>query len=383
MGQKEALRFLKLHPGASLIYASKELAAWWNSLTPEWQNIFNFYVKLDATPSTIQLHQLALVDSINITGRMTVTSLTPLSHLILLRNLQCQSTGITSLDPLKDLTEIKSLNASNTKVASLQPLSGIAGLENLNVDNTQVADLSPLYGLKKLLLVYADNTPVDVPEADKFAKKNPDCLLLFQTYENTEWWSALIQPWKDVFLEQINLKGAPDKNQLQLIAGLTKVTIAENFQISDLTPLQHLSRLTELYFSGTSVAKLDPVTRMPGLKALRCPKNPILDLTPLTGLPNLTELDFSNTQVEDIEALQNMMQLEILKFSGTQVKNLKYLQKLVNMRVLEFYNTRVGNVDVLDGMNKLESVKMFNTKVSAKRVEKLKLLHSKCEIVFY
>jgi hypothetical protein len=78
-----------------------------------------------------------------------------------------------------------------------------------------------------------------------------------------------------------------------------------------------------------------------------------------------------------------MMQIEVLKFNGTQVKNLKYLQKLVNMKVMEFYNTRVGNVDVLDGMNKLESVKMFNTKVSAKRVEKLKLMHPKCEIIFY
>ena len=77
------------------------------------------------------------------------------------------------------------------------------------------------------------------------------------------------------------------------------------------------------------------------------------------------------------------MQLEVLKFSGTQVKNLKYLQKLVNLRVIEFYNTRVGNVDVLDGMSKLESVKMFNTKVSAKRVEKLKMMHPGCEIVYY
>jgi hypothetical protein len=55
----------------------------------------------------------------------------------------------------------------------------------------------------------------------------------------------------------------------------------------------------------------------------------------------------------------------------------------VNLKILEFYNTRVTNVDVLDGMPKLESVKMFNTKVSAKRVEKLKSMHPKCEIVYY
>jgi Leucine-rich repeat (LRR) protein len=366
-----------------LIYASKELGAWWKGMIPEWQSMFNFYIKLDDPPTTEQLHQLVLLDSINIIGRMTVTSLAPLSKLILLRNLQCQSTGITSFDPLKDLTELKVLNASNTKVAALQPLSGIAGLETLNIDNTQVSDLSPLYGLTRLQFVFADNTPMDVREADKFADKNPDCLLVFQTFENTAWWQGLNQAWKDVFLQLVDVKGTPDKLQLQQITGLSKVTVSENFQISDITPLQHLYRLTDLQFTGTTVAKLDPVTKMPKLKSLRCAKNPINDLTPLAGLPNLTELDFSNTQVEDLDALQNMMQLQVLKFSGTQVKNLKYLQKLVNMKEMEFYNTRVGNVDVLDGMTKLESVKMFNTKVSAKRVDKLKQTLPKCEIIFY
>ena len=383
VNQKEALRFIKKHPETILIYASKELAAWWKSMTPEWQNLFNFYLKLDKEPTTEQLHQLVLLDSINVSGRMTVTSLAPLSKLILLRNLQCQSTGVTLLDPLKELTELKVLNASNTKIAGLQPLSGIAALETIHIDNTPVADLSPLYGAKKLQFVFADNTSVDVKEADKFAEKNPGCMLVFQTVDNTDWWQSLSQPWKDVFMQQISLKGTPDKIKLQEMAGLSKIAIAENPQISDLTPLLHLTRMTELQFSGTAVAKLDPVTRMPKLKTLRCPKNPVTLLTPVTGMPNLTELDFSNTQVEDVEALQNMMQLEVLKFSGTQVKNLKYLQKLVNLRVMEFYNTRVGNVDVLDGMTRLESVKMFNTKVSAKRVEKLKQTHPKCEIVFY
>ena len=384
VNQKEALSFLKKHPEVSLIYASKELAEWWKGMTPEWQNLFNFYLKLDKQPTTEQLHRLALLDSINIIGRMTVTSLAPLSKLILLRNLQCQSTGITSLDPLKDLTELTVLNTSNTKISGLQSLSGITGLETLNVDNTQVADLSPLYGLTKLQFVFADNTLVNGKEADKFANKNPGCLLVFQTFENTDWWKGLSQPWKDVFMQQLNIQGTPDKMQLQQIAGLTKISISENMQISDLMPLQHLSRLTELQFSGTSVGKLDPVVKMTQLQTLRFPKNPISDLTPVAGLSNLKELDFSSTLIEDLDALQNMVQLEILKFNGTKVKNLKYLQKLVKLKVLEFYDSpRIGNVDVLDGMNKLESVKMFKTNVSKKRVEKLRMMHPKCEIIFY
>ncbi len=383
INQKAALSFLKKHPDVSLVYASKELAAWWKGMSSEWQNLFNFYVKMGDTPTTEQLHKLALLDSINITGRMTITSLDPLQKLILLRNLQCQSTGISSLAPLSELSELQVINASNTKVADLQPLAGLENLEVLNFDNTPVGNLSPLYTMKQLKFVFADNTAVNPKEADNFFMKNPGCMLVFQTFDNRDWWKNLSPAWKEILLQQVEMKGDPDKIQLQQIAGMTKFSVAENTQLTDLAPLQHLARLAELQFSGTSVSKLDPLSRMARLQVIRCPKNPVSDLAPIAGLPNLKELDFSNTLVEDLEAIQNMMQLEVLKFSGTQVKNLKYLQKLVNLKVLEFYNSRVGNVDVLEGMSKLESVKMFKTKVSEKRVEKLKQVHPKCEIIFY
>jgi hypothetical protein len=381
--QKDALNFLKKHPDASLVYASKELAAWWKGMSPEWQKQFNFYMSLNDPPTTEQLHKLVLLDSINVTGRATITSLDPLSKMILMRRLYFPSTGVTSLEPLKELTELKTISMNNTKVSNLQPLTGSSQLEVLFLDNTPVADLTPLYQLDKLGIVYADNSAIDDAQADKFYAKKPKTLLIYQTYENDEWWKGLSDGWKTVMKEQVKLDGKPDKHDLQRMANLRAVSFTENFQISDITPLLHLTRLVDLRFSGTTVASLDPVAKMPKLQVLYCSKNPISSLTPITGLPALKELDFSNTQVEDIDALQNMMQLELLKFNGTQVKNLKYLQKLVNIRVIEFYNTRVGNIDVLEGMTKLETVKMFNTKVSAKKVEKLRASRPKCEIVYY
>ena len=383
INQKAALAFLKKHPDVSLVYATGELSAWWQKMGKEWQGQFNFYMTLNNPPTPEQLHKLILLDSINITGRAGITSLEPMKKMILLKVLYCASTGVTDLEPLKDLTEVRVVSASNTKITGLQPLTALSELEVLYIDNTPVPDLTPLYGLKKLKRVYADNTQVNDSQADKFASKLPDCLLVYKTYENDDWWKGLSEPWKEALLQQVSLKGNPDKNQLQAIAGLEKVEITENFQISDLTPLQHLNRLTELQFSGTTIAKLDPLTRIPTLQVLHCQKSPVTTLAPITGMPALKELDFSNTQVEDLDALQNMTKIEVLKFNGTQVKNLKYLLKLVNMRQMEFYNTRVGNIDVLDGMTKLESVKMFNTKVSAKRVEKFKAAHPKCEVVYY
>jgi len=383
ISRAEALNFIKKHPSASLVYASVELAKWWAGMPQDWQNLFHFYLKMPEEPSSEQLHKLVLLDSINISGRVSLTSLAPLSQLIMLRTLQCQSSGITAFDPLGSLSELKSINASNTNITLLKPLSGLFHLEQLILDNTLVADLSPLYGLKNLKIIYADNTKINLEEGNQFLDHNPDCILIFRTYENTNWWKTLSSAWQDLLLQQLNLKGTPDKIKLQQIAGLEKLTITECPQINDISPALHLSRLKELQFSGTSVGSLEPVSGMTQLLALRCPKNPITGLAPVAGLSQLKELDFSNTQVDDLEPIQQMTQLEILKFSGTPVKNLKYLQKMNGLKTLEFYNTKVSNLDVLESMRSLQSLKIFNTKVSAKKVEKFKMAHPACEVVYY
>jgi hypothetical protein len=237
--------------------------------------------------------------------------------------------------------------------------------------------------MKDLQFVYADNSLVALKEANKFLDKNPGCLLIFQTFENTSWWKGLSNAWQDVFIAALGVKGAPDKLQLQQIANIDSLGFSENTSISDLTPVQKLSRLEKLTFTGTTVNSLAPLNAMNTLESLHCGKNPITDLTPIAGLPKLKDLDFSNSQVEELMPIQSMSQLESLKFSGTPVKRLKYLINLTGLNTLELYNTKVSSLDELEGMKKLGSLKIFNTKISAKKVEKFKLTHPKCEVVFY
>jgi hypothetical protein len=240
-----------------------------------------------------------------------------------------------------------------------------------------------LKSLKKLTFIYADNTGLTLAKANEFMDDNPLCQVIFQTYENTQWWSGLSQAWKDNLLKYFSLTGTPDKVQLQKITGTEKLAVNEDPGIISLQPVVNLSRLKELEFSDTRVSSLDPLSRMTQLRALRFPKNPITQLDALSSLANLRELDFSNTQVENLLPLQNLLYLETLKFAGTPVKNLKYLQNLRNLKVLEFYNTKVSNLDVLEPMSGLKSLKIFNTKISEKRVAKFKMTHAGCEVVFY
>ncbi|MFH1160923.1 MAG: leucine-rich repeat domain-containing protein [bacterium] len=379
----KAVRFMLDYPGVVVIFASVELAAWWKLMSPEWQKIFYIYRNLDASPTREQLHSLMTIDSLNISGRTLVTTLAPLTELPQLWYLDCSLTSVNSLDPLQDLLNLKYINASSSQVNSVTSLSALVKLEYLNVDNTSVSDLSPLSNIQGLKLILADNTGVKPAGANAFIDKNPNCLLVFQTYENTNWWKLLPESWQAVFKGQLNLKKDPDKYQLQQIANLKSLTISENPQIISIQPATYLSQLETLVFSDTRITTLEPLSRMTWLKSLGFPKNAILDLTPLSGLTGLMELNFENTQVEDLQPIENLANLEVLKLSGTPVKNLKVLGRMMKLRVIELYNTKISNIDILDNMRNLQSVKIFNTKISSKKAEKFKAMHPGCEVVYY
>jgi Leucine-rich repeat (LRR) protein len=378
-----AMDFMKKHPSVLVIFETEELAKWWETMSPEWKKVFNLYRVLNEPPSTEQLHDLLSIDSVNVNGRMAINTLSPVEVLTQLEHLEFANTAIPSVDPLKNLVYLKYINAANSKITTIDPLSGLKNLKFLNIENTQVNDIASLGQLKNLVMIYADNTGINLQEANAFLDGNPECLIIFQTYENTNWWKNIPQGWQESFLGQLKLTGTPDKVQLQQILNLEKIIVAENPSLTNLQPVVKFTRLQELQFTGTGISSLEPLSQMKTLRILRFPRNPITDLTPISMLRGLKELDMSNTPVDDLEPIQNLVSLEILKFPGTQVKSLKYLQNMTSLKILEFFNTRVSSLDELERMSNLKSLKIFNTKVSDKKVEKFKSAHPGCEVVFY
>jgi hypothetical protein len=378
-----ALQFTLKHPSILVVFESGELIKWWNAMSPEWRKVFNLYQHLSDLPTPEQLHGLLLIDSVNINGRSTINSLIPVEKLTRLRHIEFSNTTVTSIDPLHDLILLTTVNANNSRITSVAPLSTLTNLKYLYIENTPVSDLAPLKPLKYLAVIYADNSGINATMESDFRDTNPECMVIFQTYENTNWWKNLPQPYKECFLSQMHLSGTPDKIQLQQIVSAEKFIITENTSITSLVPVLKLSRLKELQFTGTAITSLEPVMQMKNLEILRFPKNPITDLTPLARKQGLKELDFSNTPVEDLEQIQFLTHLEVLKFSGTQVKNLKYIKNMTHLNTLEFYNTRVSDLDDIDQLSGLKSLKIFNTKISQKRVDKFKAVHPHCEVVYY
>jgi hypothetical protein len=397
--------FMAAHPKVLIIYESQELSSWWAGLSLDWQKVFSSYVKLDARPTTEQLHQLTLLSEINVKDNDNITSLEPLSKLSNLKEIIADATLISDISPLSGLNDLKILSCANTRVTDLRPLQSLAQLEQLDfsntlldsldglnslehlqilkIDKTGVDKLQPVSGCKALRTIYCDNTKVGKVDIDKFLDINPSCLIIYQTSMLKSWWSGLSPAWTTVFRAHTQLDEPPTREQLQTLASLTVLDLTGNREITSVQPLTTLHRLEELNFANGMMKDITPLHDLVRLKKLNLSGNPVEDLTPISSLPNLKQLDISNTAIEKLDALKTRVSLEYLNFSGTKIKKLDPLATLVNLKKLECYNTDISNLKPLINLVHLRQLVCYNTKLSVKKVDALKEQMPELEVVFY
>lgn len=400
-----ANQFMQLAPQSLVIFESEEMNQWWYELSTPWKTVFRKYRDLDESPTKEQLHELLRLKIIDLSNRSGIKNLDPLRKLIYLEHLNCSQTSVANLRPLADLIDLSYLDFSDTRVNSIEPLQNLHKLElvyfsNTDVSNltafneldflqqihcfnTQVKDLMPLAKLSNLKLVYCDNTPLELADYLNFRNNNKHSLIIFQTNFLMDWWEGLSDDWKQVFTKKLNLtESSLSTEELHRITNIESLDINNNLQLKNLEPIRILANLKELKFSGTQITDLRPLLGLKQISIVECANNPISNLEVLMRLPNLTYLNISNIPIRDFEQIQHMTQLETLICPGTQIKSLKYLEYLANLSVLECYNTKIKNLNSLAGI-KLEILKCYNTGLNVKRVEKFKVEHPNCEVVYY
>ncbi|HZY80741.1 MAG TPA: leucine-rich repeat domain-containing protein, partial [Cyclobacteriaceae bacterium] len=79
--QEAADAFMAAKPGTLVVFDSKDLQAWWETLPKDWQNILFNQSRDGLVPSKDQLAILANKDSINLQGNEHITDLEPLRRL--------------------------------------------------------------------------------------------------------------------------------------------------------------------------------------------------------------------------------------------------------------------------------------------------------------
>ncbi len=405
IGYEKASQFSRQKPQTLVVYESQALGEWWQNLPSIWKEIFRNKIKISEVPTREELHELATLAIIDLSGNQDISNLDALQKLTRLKKVNISNTQISSLaslkenidlqwldisgTPIEDLTPLSSLdnleylNISSTRIKSIHPLAQNKLMRQLNLEKTSIVSISALAKLNNLELVYADQLNVPQWEAKAIYDTNPSVLMIYRTSTLNEWWNSISTEWKKLLRQQIEISEVPTREQLQRLTDIRALEISQESGLRNLMPLVVFHRLQVLAMNATQISDLTPLQNLVYLKELYCANNPIKKLTPLRNLPSLTKLDCSNTKITSIGDISKLATIEYLNISGTSVWWLEPVKSLKALKHLECYNSRVIILSPLKHLPKLETLKCYNTYVSAKGVAKLKRSLPNLEVVYY
>lgn len=291
----------------------ESLRHWWNTMPSPWKNYFGKELRINDTiplKSIIQVNEtdfiysypilsvvdgdtlasdwkevvvrkgldefyakmkgLVMMQSVDVSGIKTITTLEPLGELSELQTLNISGTNISDLSPLRNSNKLKVLKAGNTRIEDLSPLKYDILLEELDITRTDVKSLAVLQTLNKLEKLNFSFTQVNTLE---------------------------------------DVKNCP---QMAYLA-------AEGCKINTLQPLTELKNIVSLNISSTSVRDLTPISHLTGLQSLKISQTPINNLNVLQDMENLKELFCSNTNISDLSPLKNHRRLSKIYCDNTRI----------------------------------------------------------------
>lgn len=373
--------FMSSKPGVLVIYDSRDLQSWWDSLPDPWRTVLAKTAGISATPGKEELARVPNVDSINVSNDRSLTTLEPLRKLQKLRVVRLNNTGITDLGPLEEHREIREMDISDTEVQELSPLARFTKLEVLRADRSKIQTLEPLFGLRQLRQLFVDRTTIHDITAQEFLEKIPSCLIVYKTIHLDRWWNNLPDEWKGVFQQQMGTDTSSSRENLHELVEQEKLHFMDA-RVRDLSVLGEFIRLKELHFSGTGITQIPALESLRALRSLHANRSPLQEIGAVSQLKSLEDLDISDTPIEDLRPLEGLENLRSLNCAGTQVRNLDPLQGLHQLEFLDCSNTGVRKLDPVMYLS-IRELRAYNTKISSREMEQFKENNPGASVVYY
>jgi Leucine-rich repeat (LRR) protein len=166
--------------------------------------------------------------------------------------------------------------------------------------------------------------------------------------------NAINKPLGDIVYEDVagltsldaSVREISDLTNVQCLNKLTKLYLYSN-QISDLSPLSTLTGLTELWLDNNQIADVSPLGNLTGLTEIIVSFNSISDVSPLSTLTGLTELYLDWNQISDVSPLSTLTGLTSLVLDWNQISDVSPLSALTNLGVLILQSNQISDVSAL------------------------------------
>ncbi len=134
-------------------------------------------------------------------------------------------------------------------------------------------------------------------------------------------------------------------SDLELIGSLRNLevlNISDN-NISDITPLEKLVKLTDLNVSKNKISSLLPLYRMRNVVSLDVSQNKISSISVLENMPNLKSLSVSKNEIESASVLARLPKLTSLSVTQNYIDSLEVVFTLKNLIHFEFMGNPISD----------------------------------------
>ena len=175
-------------------------------------------------------------------------------------------------------------------------------------------------------------------------------------------------------LTRLHLVGVTDLTGIEHCTRLEDLSL-RLARITDFSPLERLTSLRRLWLYSCKTVDLSAIHRCEGLEQLSISGARVTGMEGVAGLANLEVLELGGVHImrPDLAPLESLSQLVELDLSrttlgnirhwGARIEDLSHLSGLTNLRRLNLFQLRVRDVGPLSGLTKLEFLDLRSNEV--------------------
>ncbi len=330
---------------------------------------------VSSLPRLTQLEVLALNNN-------QISNIRPLARLTRLTHLFLEVNQISDVSPLSGLTRLRELWLNQNNIRDVSPLAKLVNLEKLLLAGNPIADTSPLASLTKLVEVDVKITIPTPKPVSKVVIPDPNLAAAVRAAlglgPNTSITKQVMQRLTTLDADDFEVKDLTglehatrlesfsafnhrigDLRPLENLANLRRLDLMGAGQISDLRPLENLTNLRSLDLSGsTQISDFTPLAKLLNLTSLTLFSTNIdnRDLTSIAMLTNLTSLGLGFNKISDISPLAKLTNLTWLSLIDNNISDVTPLAKLTNLTWLAIRDNPIADTSPLASLTKLVEV---------------------------
>ncbi|WP_072238362.1 InlB B-repeat-containing protein, partial [Listeria monocytogenes] len=136
-------------------------------------------------------------------------------------------------------------------------------------------------------------------------------------------------------------------------------------KITDISALQNLTNLRELYLNEDNISDISPLANLTKMYSLNLGANHNLsDLSPLSNMTGLNYLTVTESKVKDVTPIANLTDLYSLSLNYNQIEDISPLASLTSLHYFTAYVNQITDITPVANMTRLNSLKIGNNKIT-------------------